>query len=157
MQNDAHLNPPLTTMAAQPSGRVRTTIAVDPDVYEAFADMAEASGASLSRCIGDWLRDTAEAAQITTVKLREVRQSPQQALQAFIRDGMVPEMLRITRHGAAPTWGVGGTVERGRSDGRGRGAAEPQPGAAGATGRALIPPSSNTGGKVPGKNPRSRS
>lgn len=111
------------------SERVRFTIAVDADVYEAFADLAEVSGVSMSRCIGDWLRDTAEAAQMTTIKLNEVRRTPQEALQAFIRDAMVPGMAKIMeqerlRRGALP-----------------RGTSQAQP----------APPSSNTGGKSPGK------
>lgn len=110
--------------------RVRFTIAVDADVYEAFADLAHSSGVSLSRCIGDWLRDTAEAAQMTTIKLNAVRKSPQQAFEAFIRDGMLPEMERVlaARRGAA------GTRQAARA--------------------ASDPPSSNTGGKSPGKTRR---
>ena len=75
--------------------RTRFTISVENDVYEAFADLAHTSGVSLSRCIGDWLRDTAEAAQMTTIKLHEVRRSPQEAFDVFMRDCMVPEMIRL--------------------------------------------------------------
>lgn len=125
-------------MAATPSGRVRTTIAVDPEVYDAFAEMAHTSGVSLSRCIGDWLRDTSEAAQITTIKLREVRKSPQDAFDAFMRDAIVPEMLRVMKN---PKRGPGAGVE------------QPRP----ALSEAPSPPPSNTGGKVPRKNPKARS
>jgi hypothetical protein len=82
-------------MSSPPSTRVRFTIAVDPEVYEAFADLAHTSGVSLSRCIGDWLRDTSEAAQMTTLKMQEVRRSPQDAFEAFMRDGIVPEVQRL--------------------------------------------------------------
>lgn len=85
--------PPPPIMTA--SERVRFTIAVDPEVYEAFSDLAVSRGVSLSRCIGDWLRDTSEAAQITTIKLNEVRRSPAEALQVWLREGLVPETLRI--------------------------------------------------------------
>ncbi len=74
--------------------RVRFTISVEQEVYEAFADLAHTSGVSMSRCIGDWLRDTAEAAQMTTVKLNEVRRSPQDALQAFLLS-LQPDMADI--------------------------------------------------------------
>lgn len=84
--------------------RIRFTIAVDSDVYEAFADLAHTSGVSLSRCIGDWLRDTAEAAQITTVRLNEIRKTPQDALNAFLRDAIVPETLAIRERIAAGTF-----------------------------------------------------
>ena len=117
--------------------RVRFTIAVDQDVYNAFADMAHTSGVSLSRCIGDWLRDTAEAAQITTIKLNEVRKSPQEALQAFLRDAIVPGMQKLELEGR--TWGAGpgGLLKGGPR-----------------SGSAVSPPSSNTGGKSPGKTRR---
>jgi hypothetical protein len=110
--------------------RVRFTIACDPEVYEAFADLAHTSGVSLSRCIGDWLRDTAEAAQMTTIKLNAVRKSPQQAFEAFIRDGLLPEMsvAMAARRGA--------------------------PAPARPPSRPADPPSSNTGGKSPGKTRR---
>ena len=120
--------------------RVRFTIAVDPEVYEAFADLAHTSGVSLSRCIGDWLRDTAEAAQMTTLKVQAVRKSPQDAFQAFIRDGFpLAELERVT----ASMWGVG--TGRTRSARPAPAPAEP----------ATSPPSSNTGGKSPGKTRRS--
>lgn len=117
--------------------RVRFTIACEPEVYEAFADLAHTSGVSLSRCIGDWLRDTAEAAQMTTIKLNEVRRTPQEAFEVYMRDGMVPEILRIQegwRTGKLKRWSA---------------AAGGAPGAAGGPVGAAAPPASNTGGKVP--------
>jgi len=120
--------------------RVRFTIAVDQDVYDAFADLAHTSGVSLSRCIGDWLRDTSEAAQITTVKLNEVRRSPQEALEIFLRDGMIPEMLRIQQGWRS------GSLRRSGSVAPGGDAVASAPRSAQPT-----PPVSNTGGKSPGK------
>ena len=64
--------------------RVRFTIAVDADVYEAFADLAQSSGVSMSRCIGDWLRDTAEAAQMTTIRVNEVRKGHQEIHREYL-------------------------------------------------------------------------
>lgn len=125
--------------------RVRFTIATDPEVYEAFADLAHSSGVSLSRCIGDWLRDTAEAAQITTIRLNEVRKSPQDALQVFLRDCIVPgmeEYRRNAKHWVADEVGGRRYLGAGASSLLDRGAEVPaQP----------VPPSSNTGGKSPGK------
>lgn len=123
--------------------RVRFTIAVDADVHEAFADLAQSSGVSLSRCVGDWLRDTAEAAQITTVRVNAVRKSPQDALQVFLRDCIVPGMEEYRL--SAKRWGVG------EADGRrGAGSQEPATPALPACAPAQpVPPSSNTGGKSP--------
>lgn len=64
--------------------RVRFTIAVDADVYEAFAELAHSSGVSMSRCIGDWLRDTAESAQMTTIRVNEVRKSHQEVHRLYL-------------------------------------------------------------------------
>lgn len=83
--------------------RVRFTIAVDPEVYDAFAGLAHASGVSMSRCIGDWLRDTAEAAQITTVRVNEVRMSHQEIHRLYL-DSTAREVERLMA-GGMKTWG----------------------------------------------------
>ena len=125
-------------MAVAPD-RVRFTIAVDAEVYEAFADLAHASGVSLSRCIGEWLRDTTEAAQITTLKLQHIRRSPDEAFRAYYRDALEPIMQRIReREARAAGGGAAGDVDGG------------QAGLAGGTAR-QVPPASNTGGKSPRK------
>jgi len=56
--------------------RIRTTISLDPEVHEIFKRMAEASGMSVSRCMGEWLGDTSEGAQFVAQKMVEARQSP---------------------------------------------------------------------------------
>lgn len=58
------------------NNRVRTTISVDKEVLDTFRAMAESSGMSLGRCIGYWLEDTADAAQMITNKLTETRGVP---------------------------------------------------------------------------------
>lgn len=104
--------------------RVRFTIAVDQEVYDAFADLAHTSGVSMSRCIGDWLRDTAEAAQMTTLKVRDARREPGEAFQAYMLE-VAQSLPGIQARVAETAWGV---ARRG------------------------VPPSSNTGGKVPREN-----
>lgn len=146
---------PLSDTMAKTAERVRFTIAVDDDVYEAFSDLAHSSGVSLSRCIGDWLRDTAEAAQMTTIKVQQARRSPQEALDIFIRDGMVPEMLRLM-DGGFKSWGRGPGAAGAAAGGPDR----REQMATGVAGRRMVPaepapPSSNTGGKSPGKTRRS--
>lgn len=54
--------------------RIRTTISVPQDVYEVFKQMADASGTSVSRCMGDWLADTAEGAQHVSMQLQRARE-----------------------------------------------------------------------------------
>ncbi len=60
--------------------KVRFTISVDPDVHAAFSQMAEASGQSLSRVVGDWLKDTSESALFVARKLADLRRAPAAAL-----------------------------------------------------------------------------
>ena len=141
--------------------RTRFTIAVDPDVYEAFAYLAHTSGVSLSRCIGDWLRDTAEAAQMTTLKVRDARRQPGEAFEAYMREVAeslpgIQAKMRETGWGTLAASGSASVVPHGwtkeendafqaksarvfeREQVRKRG----------------VPPSSNTGGKVPQENPK---
>lgn len=123
--------------------RVRFTIAVDPEVHQAFTDLAHVSGVSLSRLVGDWLRDTSEAAQLTTLQLQEVRKSPSDAFMALVAPRVSPHLVR-------------GLVDAQGAVSRARGGLPPAGGAASAgKGRvsAASPPPSNTGGKVPRKNP----
>jgi hypothetical protein len=56
--------------------RIRTTISLDPEVHEIFKRMAEASGMSVSRAMGEWLADTAEGAEFVVAKMVEARQAP---------------------------------------------------------------------------------
>lgn len=84
--------------------RTRFTISVEHDVYEAFSDLAQSSGVSLSRCIGDWLRDTAEAAQMTVIKVNEVKRSHQSAFEAFMQSQAL-EVERLMEHGPKSSWG----------------------------------------------------
>jgi hypothetical protein len=119
--------------------RVRFTIAVDGDVHDAFAALAHSRGVSLSRCIGEWLRDTAESAQMVTMKINDARRSPAEAMHVFLRDAIVPGMDDVRRknpHMFPPS-------------ARAEGARSADAGA-----RPKVPPSSNTGGKSPGKTRR---
>ena len=123
--------------------RVRFTIAVDPEVHQAFSDLAHVSGVSLSRLVGDWLRDTSEAAHLTALQLQEVRKSPSEAFMALVAPRVSPDLVR-------------GLVEANGAVSRARGGIPLAGGNASAgNGRVSVasPPSSNTGGKVPRKNP----
>lgn len=129
--------------------KVRFTISVEPEVYEAFADLAHQSGVSLSRCIGDWLRDTSEAAQMTTLKVIEARQSVDQAWRSLklAEARSMPELLAtLDRTAYGRSRELLGLSEKGG----------PVGGRAAPGGRSArpVPPSSNTGGKSPGKTRR---
>jgi hypothetical protein len=117
--------------------RIRTTISVEPETYEVFKRMAEAANMSVSRAMGDWLTDTADAAMMITAKMEEAKSAPvrvMRELQAMVA-GMSKEVDEITE-----------VVREKRREERGvrpraSGGVRPAPPA--------LPPSSNTGGKSP--------
>jgi len=122
--------------------RIRTTISLDPEVHAIFVTMAEASGTSVSRCMGDWLADTAEGAQFVASKMLEARRAPKtvmREMQAMSR-GLVAEIddqVAAIRH-------------RSLQDTRPTQAELRRTGGRKALG-AVEPPSSPTGVKSPGK------
>ena len=74
--------------------RIRTTISLDPAVHAIFVTMAEASGTSVSRCMGDWLADTAEGAQFVAQKMQEARRAPKTVMREMqaMSGGLVAEI-----------------------------------------------------------------
>lgn len=117
--------------------RIRTTISLTPEAYEVFKRMAEAANMSVSRAMGDWLTDTADAAMMITTKMEEAKSAPvrvMRELQAMVA-GMskeVDDITEVVREKRREERGV-----RPRASGGVRAAA------------ADVPPSSNTGGKSP--------
>jgi hypothetical protein len=115
--------------------RIRLTITVTPEVHDVFSRMAEASGLSLGRCMGDWLEDTCEGAQFVAQKMLEAKKAPRLVMRemqsaarglldevnAAAADQRSRQALAVARHPAQPA-----------------------------------PPSSNTGGKSPGKGAHRR-
>lgn len=127
------------------SERIRLTISVTPEVHAIFSRMAEAGGVSLGKCMGDWLGDTAEGAQFVTMKMEEARKAPKtvmRELQAMASGLHEAISERIGR----PDGAAGGSAAR--SDERTADVAEELIQRAR---RKKAPPSSNTGGKSPGK------
>lgn len=60
--------------------RIRLTITVTPEVHAAFKRMAEVSGMSIGRAMGDWLGDTLEGVEMITGQLAKARQAPRQVV-----------------------------------------------------------------------------
>lgn len=118
--------------------RVRLTISVPKEAHEVFTRMAETTGQSVGRVMGDWLQDTLEGAQFVTQKMEEAKRAPKtvmRELQAFSR-GMASAVDELVD-------------EAREKERRGRMPAVPAPGAARVG--AAQPPSSPTGGKSPGE------
>ena len=88
--------------------RIRTTISLDPEVHEIFKRMAEAAGMSTSRMMGEWLGDTADAAQMIAQKMIEARKAPMtvmREMQAYAKgmndevDKTIEEIRQRAREG----------------------------------------------------------
>ena len=116
--------------------RIRLTITVDSEVRDVFAAMAETAGVSLGKCMGDWLADTMDGAQFVAQKMAEAKRSPKTVMRELqSMAGGLQELI-------GEQIGAGGPPPAGRTRAAQR---------AVDTLGSLLPPSSNTGGKVPGK------
>lgn len=121
--------------------RIRLTIPVSPEVHAAFSQMSDASGLPLGRCMGEWLEDTLEGAQLIALKLQEAKRAPvtvMREMQAMLHgfQGEVDESMERVR--LLRKAGGGGSA-----------------GAAGATNAPRSKaPSSNTGLKSPPRTVR---
>lgn len=138
---------PLPTMTNPKS--IRLTITVTPEVHAAFDRLAKASGISMSRCMGEWMGDTLDAIEYTATLVEKARAAPKMvmkevhayALGLADETGAVLQSIRAksnpdARAEVSGGGGVGGVdAPGGRSD----------------RADAPIPPSCNTGGKVPQK------
>lgn len=116
--------------------RVRTTISLTPEALEIFKRMAVAGNMSVSRCMGDWLTDTSDAAEMIASKMEDARRAPlrvMRELRAMVT-GMGSEVDTIMAEFRKPV--PSGVIEKGR---------KPKGGAV----SPLDPPSSNTGVLVP--------
>lgn len=95
--------------------------------------MADAGNMSISRCMGDWLGDTLDAAEMITLKMEDAKRAP----------------MRVIREMRAMVAGLALAVDDADADARQvrrvRGAQRRVAGVPG------VPPSSNTGVLVPSK------
>ena len=67
-------------MAHTDPTRIRTTISVDKEVHEIFVNMAQTANMSVSRCMGEWLADTADGAMFVAQKMAAARKAPMQVM-----------------------------------------------------------------------------
>lgn len=112
---------------------VRLTISVSPEVHEAFFRMSKAANISISKCMGEWLLDTLEAAQFTALKMEEARSAPK----------LVAAQMHSYALGLVDE--TGSLINSIREKGRLARTETTKSARVAPT----VPPSSNTGGKVP--------
>lgn len=128
------LPPPIMTE------RTRTTISLDPEVLVIFKRMADAANMSVSRCMGDWLTDTADAAEMITLKMEEAKKAPLKVMR---------EMRAMVAGMSKEVDAIADTVREARK--QERDVRQAQPGVRSES--AAVPPSSNTGVLVPSGPP----
>lgn len=87
--------------------RIRTTISIEPEVLDVFKRMAEAGNMSVSRAMGEWLGDTAEAAELIVLKMEEAKKAPMavmremQAMIAGMSDQVDMDMEKLRQTAGA--------------------------------------------------------
>jgi hypothetical protein len=126
-----------------PPSSIRLTIPVDSDVHAIFQRLAKAGNMSTGRAMGEWLKDTVEAAELMASTMERARAAPKivtAELHAMML-GMVDQTKELSdkyRKFKGPLDGAESVSASG---------AKPPRHAA-----APIPPSCNTGGKLPKGN-----
>lgn len=135
----------MSTDVSPPSKRVRLTISVSQEVHETFTRLAKSSGTSISHQMGEWLADTLDAAEHMTTLVEKARAAPgllARELHAYslgITDELSGVIAGMSRPGLMSAGKDGATAKRAAAAARGAGSPS------------VIPPPSNTGGKVPAK------
>lgn len=125
-----------------PLKTIRVSVPVSPEVLEKFKRFSEASGLSLGKSIGDWLKDTASGLDAMTDILEAHKRSPSQAMEklsllASAMQDMTGQALKSMKNGPSPL-GEGVPLA-----GKSLSVAK-----AAMVKAAAFPPYSNTGGKV---------
>lgn len=131
----------MTNTLSPPTKPSRVSVPISAHALETFERLAKASNASTGRAIADWLDDTLEGAEFMAVTMEKARAAPRVA---------IAEMHAYALGLADETGAVMARI-------RAKGSAE-APGRASGTRDAdgSIPPSCNTGGKVPRDNPNTK-
>ena len=71
----------MTSTTSTTSESVRLSITVTPEVHAAFRRLADASGMSMGKAMGEWLGDTLEAVEFMAEKMEQARAAPRLVMQ----------------------------------------------------------------------------
>lgn len=130
---------PMTKTLSPPSRTPRISVPVDSATLEIFERLAKAGNMSTGKAIAEWLSDTVEAAELMASTMERARAAPKivtAELHAMML-GMADQTKELKDRFAkmkGPIEGASGKRSAPRSDG---------------PFEAWVPPSCNTGGKVP--------
>ena len=134
------MNTKLSTPPPTPAAKsVRLTIPVSREVHNVFQRLAAAGSMSTGRAMGDWLADTVEAAELMASTMERARSAPKivtaelHAMMLGMTDQTKELMDKFSKMKGA-SQGASGKRSAPRPDG---------------LLGSVIPPSCNTGGKVP--------
>ena len=134
----------MTKTLNPPTRPPRVSVPVSAEVLAAFERLAAAGNMSTGGAIASWLEDTLEAAQYVALTMEKARAAPKvvaREMHAFAL-GLADETGQLLRE----------IADKGKADRAAPGMR--QRAGSGAVGP--VPPSSNTGGKVPRENPSPR-
>lgn len=71
----------MTSTTSTPVESIRLSITITPEVHAAFRRLADASGMSMGRAMGEWLGDTLEAVEFMADKMEQARAAPRIVMQ----------------------------------------------------------------------------
>ena len=71
----------MTSISSPTTDPVRLSITVTPEVHAAFRRLADASGMSMGKAMGEWLGDTLEAVEFMAEKMEQARAAPRLVMQ----------------------------------------------------------------------------
>ena len=126
----------MTKTLSSPARPSRVSVPISPQALDAFERLAKAGNMSTGKAIASWLDDTIEAAEFMATTLEKARAAPKVV------------MAEIHAYALCLADETGDLLKRVREKGRATGTpGQAQAGTSG-TGEP-VPPSCNTGGKVP--------
>jgi hypothetical protein len=131
----------MTKTLSPPPKLPRVSVPLDAETLAVFQRLGKAANQGTGSAIADWLRETVEAAEFMADKMEQARAAPKVVMRE-----MHAYALALADETGTLMRQIG---EKGRADR----AAAGKRSAARAIGGA-IPPSCNTGGKVPRENPK---
>ena len=139
----------MTKTLSPPSRTPRISVPVDGETLEIFERLAKAGNMSTGRAMAEWLRDTVEAAELMASTMERARAAPKivtaelHAMMLGMADQTKELKDRFAKLGKSPAAVPGKAGRRTSADAGGFAEfVESLP-------KSAIPPSCNTGGKVP--------
>ena len=134
----------MTTPTQDKPKTIRLTIPVSAEAHAAFTRISKATGMPVGRAMAEWMDDTLDAAEYLADTLEKAREAPR----------LVAQQLHAYALGLADE--TGQLLDQVREASKGGRPAQATPGRA-APSADHIPPSCNTGGKVPQRRGKGKS